>query len=123
MIAGAVCGFSCGLGGAHLALFYARQWQENMVAGRGWVALVMVIFGMWFPGRVMVGAYLFGGLSALQLNLQARGIAAPQYLLGMLPFLITILLLVLASWLVKRRPDSMPKDLGKPFPRESVAQT
>jgi simple sugar transport system permease protein len=117
LIAGTVCGFLCGLGGAHLALFYARQWQENMTAGRGWVALVMVIFGKWVPGRVIAGAYLFGGLSALQLNLQASGIALPQYLLGMLPFVVTILLLVVASWWVKTRPDSMPKDLGKAFPR------
>jgi simple sugar transport system permease protein len=118
LLAGGVCGAFCGLGGAHLSLFYAQQWQENMVAGRGWIALVMVIFGMWFPWRILVGAYLFGGLAALQLNLQARGVAAPQYLLAMLPFVATLVLLVVASWRLKRDSGWMPADLGNPFPLE-----
>jgi ABC-type uncharacterized transport system permease subunit len=116
LLASGVCGLFCGLGGAHLSLFYAQQWQENMVAGRGWIALVMVIFGMWAPWRILAGAYLFGGLAALQLNLQARGVAAPQYLLAMLPFAATLLLLVIASWRLRRRAGLMPADLGQPFP-------
>ncbi len=118
LLAGLGCGMFCGLGGAHLSLFYAQQWQENMVAGRGWIALVMVIFGMWFPGRILLGAYLFGGLATMQLNLQARGVAVPQYLLATLPFAVTLVLLVLASWRLKRRSGWMPADLGNPFPPE-----
>jgi len=123
LLASGVCGAFCGLGGAHLSLFYAQQWQEGMVAGRGWVALVMVIFGMWFPWRILAGAYLFGGLAALQLNLQARGVAAPQYLLAMLPFVGTLALLVAASWWLKRRTGWMPADLGNPFPPEVEGKT
>lgn len=118
LAAGFMCGLLCGLGGAHLSLFYVQQWQENMVAGRGWIALVMVIFGMWFPWRILVGAYLFGGLATLQLNLQVRGVDAPQYLLAMLPFVATLALLVLASWRLKRRAGWVPADLGNPFPPE-----
>lgn len=119
MVAGFACGIFCGLGGAHLALFYARQWQENMMSGRGWIALVMVIFGMWFPWRLVMGAYLFGGMATLQLNLQARGIAFPQYLLATLPFVVTLALLVLASWRLRRIPGWMPADLGNPYHPES----
>jgi len=122
LAAGTACGVLCGLGGAHLSLFYAQQWQENMVTGRGWIALVMVIFGMWFPGRLLLGAYLFGGLVTLQLNLQARGIAAPQYVLSMLPFLVTLALLVAASWRLKWRSGGMPADLGIPFHPEGQAE-
>lgn len=115
LLAGAVCGAFCGLGGAHLSLFYAQQWQENMVAGRGWVALVMVIFGMWRPGWLMVGAYLFGGMATLQLNLQAGGLDVPQYLLAILPFAVTLILLIVGAWLARRRASLAPADLGKPF--------
>jgi len=118
LIAGAVGGMFSGLGGAHFALFYARQWQENMVAGRGWIALVMVIFGMWFPGRFLIGTYLFGGLTTLQLNLQARGVTTSQYLLAMVPFLVTLAMLVVASWRLKRHAGWMPADLGNPYPPE-----
>jgi len=118
MFASAFGGALMGIGGAHLALFYAGQWQENMVAGRGWIALVMVIFGMWRPGRAVAGAYLFGGLSALHLNLQAAGVDLPQYLLAMLPFVITIVLLAAGAWFVKKRPGAMPADLGKVGPRD-----
>lgn len=122
LIASTACGVLCGLGGAHLSLFYAQQWQENMVAGRGWIALVMVIFGRWFPMRLLAGAYLFGGLASLQLNLQARGVAAPQYLLAMLPFAATLALLVVASWRLRRSGGLMPADLGQPLPTADDAR-
>jgi ABC-type uncharacterized transport system permease subunit len=110
--AGLVGGALCGLGGAHLSLFYAQQWQENMVAGRGWIALVMVILGMWLPSRVLLGAYVFGGMVTLQLNLQVSGVDVPQYLLALLPFVVTLVLLVVAAWRLKRLPSWMPADIG-----------
>ena len=116
LVAGAVGGMLGGLGGAHFSLFYAQQWQENMIAGRGWIALVMVIFGMWFPGRLLLGAYLFGALSTLQLNLQARGISSSQYLLAMIPFAVTLAMLVVASWRLKHRAGYAPADLGNSYP-------
>jgi general nucleoside transport system permease protein len=79
----------------------------------------MVILGRWFPGRLMLGAYLFGSMATLQLNLQVRGIAVPQYLLAMLPFAVTLALLVLASSRLKRQPRWMPEDLGNPYWPES----
>ncbi|MFN7914560.1 MAG: ABC transporter permease [Vicinamibacterales bacterium] len=115
LAAGAACGALCGLGGAHMSIFYAQQWQEGMVGGRGWIALVMVIFGQWFPSRLLLGAYLFGGMASLQLNLQARGVATSQYLLAMLPFLATLALLVIGSLNSARVGGASPADLGRPL--------
>ena len=115
VFAGALCGALCGLGGAYLSLVYASQWQENMVAGRGWIALVMVIFAMWRPFPLLIGAYLFGGLTALQLNLQAAGVRTSSYLLGMVPFVLTIIVLVVASVIIRRRPMGIPSELGKKY--------
>ena len=115
ILAGILCGALCGLGGAHLSLLYASQWQENMVAGRGWIALVLVIFSMWRPFPLLVGAYLFGGLTALQFSLQARGVQISQYILGTIPFIVTMVLLILANLLIKRKPSGMPLDLGKTY--------
>ena len=86
-----------------------------MVAGRGWIAIAMVIFSMWRPFPLLFGAYLFGGLTALNLNLQAVGIHTSPYFLGMLPFIITIVVLVVFTILLKKRPIGSPGELGKPF--------
>jgi ABC-type uncharacterized transport system permease subunit len=115
MVAAAVAGALSGLGGAHLALAYASQWQEGMVAGRGWIALVLVICSLWRPRVLIAAAYLFGGLAALQLNLQAAGLTVSPHLLGMLPFLASILVLLAADLWMKGRPLGMPADLGKPY--------
>ena len=109
------CGALCGLGGAHLSLVIASQWQENMVAGRGWIALVMVIFAMWRPFPLLLGAYLFGGLTALHLNLQAAGVRVSSYFLAMLPFVFTILVLVVVSVWLRKRAIGIPADLGKAY--------
>jgi simple sugar transport system permease protein len=109
-------GFAAGLGGAYLSLAYTQMWIDNMTAGRGWIALAMVIFGAWDPVRVALGAYLFGGVQALQLRLQAIGITMPTYLLMMAPYGFTILALVLASRGGRRRP-STPAALGMPYIR------
>lgn len=109
-------GAMAGLAGGHFAIAYAQQWQENMIAGRGWIALVLVIFAGWHPGRLIFGALLFGGLTSLQINLQIRGWSSSRYLLGMLPFIITIAALVFASIQQGRSAWRAPADLGRPTP-------
>jgi len=94
-------GFLVGLGGAYLSLAYTHLWTNGLSAGRGWIAVALVIFAFWKPGRAVLGAYLFGGVMAFQLRLQATGTNLPSSLLLMLPYGLTVLVLVLASWKVK----------------------
>lgn len=94
-----VGGFFMGLGGAYLSLAYTHLWTNNLTGGRGWIAVALVIFAFWRPGRAVFGAYLFGGIMALQLRMQASGTALPSSLLLMLPYALTILVLVFSSWL------------------------
>ena len=96
-------GACAGLAGAYLSLVYTPQWIENMTAGRGWIALALVVFASWRPWRVLAGAYLFGAVSIGQLHAQALGIGVPSQLLSSLPYLATIVVLVLIS------------SLGRPF--------
>lgn len=91
-------GFLMGLGGAYLSLSYTHLWTNSLTAGRGWIAVALVIFAFWRPGRAVFGAYLFGGVMALQLRLQASGTEVPSSLLLMLPYVLTILVLVFSSW-------------------------
>jgi simple sugar transport system permease protein len=114
-IAAIVFGGACaGLGGAYISLVRVPQWTEGMTAGAGWIALAIVVFAGWRPWFVLVGAYLFGGVTVLQLNLQAAGSAIPVEYLSMSPYLITILVLVLIS---RKRSGAgaAPADLGKIF--------
>ncbi|SER80980.1 nucleoside ABC transporter membrane protein [Tranquillimonas rosea] len=97
LLAIAFGGACAGLGGAYLSLIRVPQWTEGMTAGAGWIALALVVFASWRPWRVLVGAYLFGGVTVLQLNLQAAGAAVPVEILSMSPYLITILVLVIIS--------------------------
>ena len=110
-----VGGALCGLAGAYLSLVYTPLWVEGMVAGKGWIALALTTFATWRPGRVLLGAYLFGGVTMLQFHLQAQGVQVPSQVLSMLPYLATILVLALIS----RNPTwirvNMPASLGKPF--------
>jgi general nucleoside transport system permease protein len=115
MSAGTICGFLCGIGGAHFSLFHAQQWQENMISGRGWIALVLVIFSGWKPGSLLLGAWFFGGLTTLQLNLQSRGLNVSQYLLAMIPFVATIFFYCLATMRIGKGKGSIPSSLGKTF--------
>ena len=108
-------GACAGLGGAFLSLVIVPQWTEGMTAGRGWIALAIVVFASWRPWRVLIGAYLFGGVSVLQLNLQAAGFAIPVELLSMSPYLITILVLVIISSDRRRAAAVAPASLGRPF--------
>lgn len=103
-------GFFMGLGGAYLSLAYTHLWTNNMTAGRGWIAVALVIFAFWRPGRAVFGAYLFGGIMSLQLRLQAAGTMIPSSLLLMLPYLLTIMVLVFSSW--KRGKSEAPAALG-----------
>ncbi|MBN2906664.1 MAG: ABC transporter permease [Rhodobacteraceae bacterium] len=108
-------GACAGLGGAYLSLIRVPQWTEGMTAGAGWIALAIVVFASWKPVRVLLGAYLFGGVTVLQLNLQAAGLAVPVEVLSMSPYLITILVLVIMSADRGRAALSAPASLGKSF--------
>ena len=108
-------GALCGLAGAYLVIIYTPLWVEGMVAGRGWIALALTTFATWRPARVLLGAYLFGGVTMLQFHLQGAGVDVPSQFLTMLPYLATIVVLALIS----RNPAwirvNMPASLGKPF--------
>ena len=108
-------GACAGLGGAYLSLVRVPQWTEGMTAGAGWIALAIVVFASWKPWRVLLGAYLFGGITVLQLNLQAAGAKIPVELLSMSPYVITILVLVIISSDKRKAALNAPADLGKSF--------
>ena len=107
-------GACAGLGGAYLSLVQVLGWTDGMTAGAGWIALALVVFASWKPGRVLLGAYLFGGITTLQFNLQAAGVAIPVELLSMSPYLITIIVLVIMSS-SKRGAAAAPASLGRSF--------
>ncbi len=108
-------GALCGLAGAYLSTIYTPLWVEGMVAGKGWIALALTTFATWRPARVLLGAYLFGGVTMLQFHLQATGVELPSQFLSMMPYIATIVVLALIS----RNPAfiriNMPASLGKPF--------
>lgn len=106
-------GAMAGLGGAYVSLVRVPQWTDGITAGAGWIALAIVVFASWKPWRVLIGAYLFGGISVLQLNLQAAGARIPVEYLSMSPYVITIIVLVLIS--AGRRGGSAPAALGRNF--------
>ncbi len=108
-------GACAGLGGAYLSLIRVPQWTEGMTAGAGWIALAIVVFASWRPWRVLVGAYLFGGVTVLQLNLQAAGLDVPVQYLSMSPYIITILVLVIISSNRGRASLAAPAALGRVF--------
>ncbi|MCD7060352.1 ABC transporter permease [Pelagibacterium xiamenense] len=108
-------GGCAGLAGAYLSLVYTPQWAENMTAGRGWIALALVVFASWRPARVLAGAYLFGAVSIGQLHAQALGIAIPSQLLTALPYLATIVVLVIISQNRRLTMINTPASLGKSF--------
>ncbi len=113
----AVCvgGALCGLAGAYLSVVYSPLWMEGMVAGKGWIALALTTFATWRPARVLLGAYLFGGVTMLQFQLQGEGVDVASQLLSMLPYLSTIVVLVLISRNAGFIKVNMPASIGKPF--------
>jgi simple sugar transport system permease protein len=108
-------GACAGLGGAYLATIYTPLWAEGMTAGRGWIALAVVVFATWRPALVVVGAYLFGGMTMVQLHLQGLGVQIASQLMSMAPYAATIVVLALISRNPRWIRLNMPGSLGKPF--------
>ena len=108
-------GAMSGLGGGYLALVYTPLWVEAMSAGRGWISLALVVFATWRPLRVMLGAYLFGGITIIQFHAQAMGVDLPSQLLSMLPYLATIVVLVLISRDIRTIRLNAPASLGMSY--------
>lgn len=108
-------GALCGVAGAYLSVIYTPLWVEGMVSGRGWIALALTTFATWRPTRVLLGAYLFGGVTMLQFHLQSQGVQIASQILSALPYIATIVVLVVIS----RNPAwirvNMPASLGRPF--------
>ena len=108
-------GALAGMGGAYVSLVRVPQWTDGITAGAGWIALAIVVFASWRPWRILLGAYLFGGITVLQLNMQAAGSAIPVQYLSMAPYLITILVLVIMSSGRGRALTNAPASLGQNF--------
>ncbi|NLY27454.1 MAG: ABC transporter permease [Alcaligenaceae bacterium] len=108
-------GACCGLAGGFMSLVYTPMWVEGMVAGRGWIALALTTFATWRPARVLVGAYLFGGITILTYHMQALGVPVASQVLSMLPYIATIVVLVLISRNANWIRLNMPASLGKNF--------
>ncbi len=110
-------GVLCGIAGAYLSLVYIPSWQENVTAGRGWIAVALVIFCRWNPYRVLIGAYLFGGLDIIGFRLQKYDFHVSQYIIDLLPYVVTILILIFVS-VRKSKSGSPPASLGESYFRE-----
>lgn len=117
-------GMLAGIGGAYLSLAYAPSWIENMTVGRGWIAVALVIFAVWHPGKALIGAYIFGGVDSLGFRIQALGEQAPflktisPFFLQMLPYVMTIIVLIFITSETKKRRVGTPAALGLPYNRE-----
>jgi simple sugar transport system permease protein len=119
----ALGGALCGLAGAYISLALTTMWQTDMTAGRGWIAVAMIIFAQWHPLKAMYSAYLFGAITALQFAMQVWGIRVSPHFLQMLPYIFTILVLSFAMIKARSRGASMevsvgPASLGRPYTRE-----
>jgi simple sugar transport system permease protein len=112
-------GMLAGIGGAYLSLAYAPSWLENMTAGRGWIAVALVIFATWDPFKALLGAYIFGGVDALGYSLQAMGLVKiDSNFLNMLPYVFTVIVLIIATRETAKRRVATPGALGQPYDRE-----
>tara|TARA_B100001248_G_scaffold124956_1_gene93746 strand:- start:1358 stop:2230 length:873 start_codon:yes stop_codon:yes gene_type:complete len=108
-------GSMCALAGFYISICYAPMWQEGMTAGRGWIALAIVVFATWKPRNVLIGAYIFGGVTIIQMNLQAIGLRLPAQLFSMAPYVVTLIVLVIISSNQLRIKLSAPASLTIPF--------
>ena len=108
-------GALCGVSGAYISVVYTPLWVEGMIAGKGWIALALTTFATWRPARVLLGAYLFGGVTMLQFHLQGEGVQIASQFLTMLPYVATIVVLVLISRNANFIRANMPASIGKPF--------
>jgi simple sugar transport system permease protein len=111
-------GAAAGIAGAYISIIYTSLWTEGLIAGRGWIAVALVVFATWRPGRCFLGAYLFGGATIAQLFAQSAGIGLPSELMSALPYLVTIVVLVLISRNAALMRLNVPASLGKPFAAE-----
>tara|TARA_Y100001001_G_C8004515_1_gene307530 strand:+ start:1679 stop:2350 length:672 start_codon:yes stop_codon:yes gene_type:complete len=116
LIAATLAGSLCGLAGAYLCLSGSNVWVDNMIAGRGWIAMALVAFARWQPLRALAGAFLFGALEALLPRMQASGVDMPIYLMGMIPYLLTIAVLIIIARF--GRHDAQPAALGMIYLRQ-----
>jgi simple sugar transport system permease protein len=110
-----VGGALAGMGGGYLSLVYSRSWTDGMTGGRGWIVIALTIFALWNPLRAFIGAFLFGGIFVLQYMLQPLGI--PPNLLGAMPYIATLLVLVVGGLQRGSRHQNAPAALGEPFSR------
>lgn len=112
-------GMLAGIGGAYLSVIYTRSWSDQMTAGRGWIAIALVIFASWRPLLILPGALLFGFIDALNFQLQAKGVSVPSQYLSMMPYVFTLVVLALVWTRQRRRNWGMPLALGNPYEREA----
>jgi simple sugar transport system permease protein len=115
----ALGGMLAGLAGAYLSIVYTRSWSDQMTAGRGWIAIALVIFASWRPLLILPGALLFGFIDALNFQLQAKGVSVPSQYLSMMPYVFTLVVLVLVWTRQRKRNWGMPLALGNPYEREA----
>ena len=115
----AVGGMLAGIGGAYLSVIYTRSWSDQMTAGRGWIAIALVIFASWRPLLILPGALLFGFIDALNFQLQAKGVSVPSQYLSMMPYVFTLIVLALVWTRQRKRNWGMPLALGNPYEREA----
>lgn len=108
----------CGLAGATLILVYTPSWNEGMTAGRGWIAVALIIFARWNPIRALACAYVFGMFEALGFRMQLTDVPVPTYFLKMLPYVTTVLVLMYVGWRNRNKPTGQPESLGIPYIRE-----
>jgi len=112
-------GAMAGVAGAYVSIIYTALWTEGLTAGRGWIAVALVVFATWRPGRALLGAYLFGGVTTVQLFAQGAGVPVPPELMSATPYIATILVLVLISRDANLIRLNVPASLGKPFHAEA----
>lgn len=112
-------GMLAGVGGAYLSVVYTRSWSDQMTAGRGWIAIALVIFASWRPLLILPGALLFGFIDALNFQLQAKGVSVPSQYLSMMPYVFTLIVLTLVWTTQRKRNWGMPLALGNPYEREA----
>ena len=118
-VAVALGGVLAGLGGAYLSVVYLGNWSDNVTAGRGWIALALVIFASWRPLLLLPGALLFGFIDALNFQLQAEDVSIPSQYLAMMPYVFTLIVLAVVWTRQRNRNWGMPKALGTPYEREA----
>jgi simple sugar transport system permease protein len=118
-VAVAIGGMLAGIAGAYLSVIYTRSWSDQMTAGRGWIAIALVIFASWRPLLLLPGALLFGFIDALNFQLQAKGVSVPSQYLSMMPYVFTLIVLALVWTRQRRRNWGMPLALGNPYEREA----